>query len=110
MESIMFAMKCALALVVLAVAGAAAAAPPPALPQADVCPVVAGPAQPADHADIDACWGTGSWWAKYGRQALVAAGCFVDGVGVARLLVLGATGVGGVVAGAALVLAGLACL
>jgi hypothetical protein len=51
-----------------------------------------------------------SWWAAHGEQTIAAIGCFVDGAALATLFVGGITGVGGVVAAAGLVVAGLVCI
>jgi len=51
-----------------------------------------------------------SWWAAHGKQVATGVGCFVDGAALAALFVGGVTGVGGVVAAAGLVVAGLVCI
>jgi hypothetical protein len=50
------------------------------------------------------------WWGKHGQQVAEFAACMLDGAGLARLLIAGISGVGGVLAAAALIAGALACL
>jgi hypothetical protein len=54
--------------------------------------------------------GFANWWGKHGTQVVEFAGCMLDGAGLARLLIAGISGVGGVLVAAGLVVAALACL
>jgi hypothetical protein len=66
----------------------------------------------AQRLDATAVWGAGfgDWWQKHGQQVVEFAGCMLDGAGVARFLIAGVSGVGGVLAAAGLVVGALACL
>ena len=60
-------------------------------------------------ADVSGC-GFGEWWQKHGQQVVEFAGCMLDGMGLARLLIAGVSGVGGVIVAAGLAVGALACL
>jgi hypothetical protein len=66
---------------------------------------------PAD-ADAAAMTGAGvaGWWGRHSKTVIGVTECILDGAALARLFVVGVSGVGGVVAAAALGLAALTCL
>ena len=54
--------------------------------------------------------GFGNWWHKHGQEVVEFTGCMLAGGGLARLLIAGVSGVGGLLAAAGLVVGVLACL